>query len=443
MRVQKKTAWIVKIAALSIGATTLVSGQTQNPKPAGEKAPTPTSQQETVFRATANSVWTNVLARDAKGQFVPNMRPEEFEVYEDGVRQKIAAFETIIGGRVTTQLGPATAVPAAPSNEGLILPRAVPPPDTSGRIFIIFIDDLHLEPGQTPQTRAHLEEVRDILIHDNDLVGIVSSGYSSIASDIQYDYQHRRLNEAIHKTMGGGQTPDEIIKAPDSQQGPAGIRYLANVAFSTANDILKQAAKITNRRKSFIYVSSGYDFDPYKDSRLKYQQDLYNIPQKTGSGGQVLQSEDANNYTDPFAERNQNTVFAEADLVAELAALIREANRANVTFYTLDPRGLIGQQDIGTSLTYEEWHEHLLETTNSLRALADQTGGFCICMTNDFKGMLKRIDAETSDYYMIGYNSTNPDPMKIVRKIEIKITRPGVHAENYRTEYTLKRPSKK
>jgi len=57
--------------------------------------------------------------------------------------------------------------------------------------------------------------------------------------------------------------------------------------------------------------------------------------------------------------------------------------------------------------------------------------------------MLKRIDAETSDYYMIGYNSTNPDPMKIVRKIEIKITRPGVHAENYRTEYTLKRPSKK
>jgi VWFA-related protein len=440
MRVQKKTAWIVRIGTLAIAATTIVSGQSQNPKPTAETPPTPTTRQQTVFTATANAVSTNLLVRDAKGQFVPNIRPEEVQVYEDGVLQKLSYFNTVIGGRVTEQIASAAAAPAA--NDGLILPRAVPPPDMSGRIFIIFIDDLHLEPGQTPQTRARLQEIRDTLIHDNDLVGLVSSGYSSIASDIQYDYKHRRFDEAIKKTMGGGQTPDEIIKAPESQEGPAGIRYLANVAFSTANEILQKAAKITNRRKSFIYVSSGYDFDPYKDSRLKYQQDLYAIPNQNADGSpSVTQSQDAHNYGDPFAKRD--TTFSEADLVAQLAELIRNANRANVTFYTLDPRGLVGQQDIGTSLTYEEWHDHLLETTSSLKVIAEQTGGFCICMTNDFKKLLQRIDAETSDYYMVGYNSTNPDPLKIVRKIEIKITRPGVHAENYRTEYALKKPSRK
>ena len=216
-------------------------------------------------------------------------------------------------------------------------------------------------------------------------------------------------------------------------------RYLAHVAFGTAHDILKQAEKITNRRKSFLYISSGYDFNPFKDSRLKYQQDLYAVPDTDNP--QIEKSTDAHNYNDPFSKQGQQ--FAEADLVAELAELIRAANRANVTFYTIDPRGLMSMMDIDQTLTWEEWQDNVRETVTSLRVLGDQTGGFCICETNDFKSGFARIDAETSDYYILGYNSSNPDPLKYVRKIEIKITRPGVRAENYRESYSLKRPSKK
>jgi VWFA-related protein len=442
MRWQTSTAWVTRTAIAAIAATTIVSGQsqtgsTQKP-PAQQKPATPQNPgQETVFRTTTNFVSTNVLARDDKGQFVPDLRQDEFQVYEDGVLQKVSYFNTFVGGRA---LGAPTVSIAAPTSEGLILPRQVPPPDASGRIFIIFIDDLHLLPNQTPKTRAILEQIRDTLVKDNDLVGFVSSGYSSIATDIQYDYQHKRFNEAIKKTMGGGQTADEIIKAPAGQDGPSGIRYLANVAFSTAHEIVQNAEKITNRRKSFIYVSSGYDFDPYKDSRLKYQQDLYGMPDKDPNGGPITTSTDAHNYNDPFAGYSQN--FSDADLIAELAELIRSANRANVTFYTIDPRGLTGMMDIDENLTYEEWHDHFLTTITSLQVLGEQTGGFCVCNNNNYKQALQRIDAETSDYYMIGYSSSNPDPLKYVRKIEIRITRPGVHAENYRTEYTLPRPSK-
>ncbi len=438
MRWQTSTAWVMRTAVVAIAATTIVSGQGQTGS-AQQKPATPQNPgQETVFRTTTNFVSTNVLARDDKGQFVPDLRQDEFQVYEDGVLQKISYFNTFVGGRA---LAAPTVSVAAPTSDGLILPRHVPPPDASGRIFIIFIDDLHLQPNQTPKTRAILEQIRDTLVKDNDLVGFVSSGYSSIATDIQYDYQHKRFNEAIKKTMGGGQTPDELIKAPASQDGPSGIRYLANVAFSTAHEIVQKAEKITNRRKSFIYVSSGYDFDPYKDSRLKYQQDLYGIPEKDPNGGAITTSTDAHNYNDPFANQSQN--FAEADLIAELAQLIREANRANVTFYTVDPRGLESMMDINENLTYEEWHDHLLTTVTSLQVLGEQTGGFCVCMNNNFKQAFARIDAETSDYYMIGYSSSNPDPLKYVRKIEIRVTRPGVRAENYRPDYTLPRPNRK
>ena len=56
---------------------------------------------------------------------------------------------------------------------------------------------------------------------------------------------------------------------------------------------------------------------------------------------------------------------------------------------------------------------------------------------NDFTKALKRIDAETSDYYVIGYYTSNPDPLKRRRRVEVKVNRPNAELR-YRTEYTLK-----
>ena len=71
--------------------------------------------------------------------------------------------------------------------------------------------------------------------------------------------------------------------------------------------------------------------------------------------------------------------------------------------------------------------------------IADLTGGIAVVNTNDFTKALQRIDAETSDYYVLGYYSTNPDPTQRRRAIEIRLT--GKNADLdllYRKEYTLK-----
>src|SRR5207253_5414050 len=99
------------------------------------------------------------------------------------------------------------------------------------------------------------------------MFGIVSSGPSSIAIDMTYD--HKRLEEAISKISGAGLKPSEIIETPDGSQGPPEVRYRAHVAFSTAYDVLKNLEQVHNRRKAFIYVSNGYDFDPFSKSRAK------------------------------------------------------------------------------------------------------------------------------------------------------------------------------
>jgi hypothetical protein len=91
-------------------------------------------------------------------------------------------------------------------------------------------------------------------------------------------------------------------------------------------------------------------------------------------------------------------------------------------------------------VTYADWRDYFMTQISSLKVLADETGGFCLCETNDLQGGLQRIDAETSDFYRIGYTSSNPDPMKIRRVIRIEITRPGIEELIYRREYTLQRP---
>ncbi len=229
--------------------------------------------------------------------------------------------------------------------------------------------------------------------------------------------------------MGSGMTVQEIISANQTQEGPAGLRHNAYVAFSTAYDMLEQVEKIKNRRKAFIYVSSGYDFNPFTNSRFKAMQDMYGRRpgQRTATPAATRAAscppDDVNRFRNPFEKNGQQ--FAEADLVAALAELTRAARRANVTFYTIDPRGLIAGSDINVNLSIEEWRSFVETSVSSLKVLGDETGGFCICNTNDFKKGLQRIDNEMSDYYILGYTSSNPDPLKVTRKLEIKVKRDG------------------
>jgi VWFA-related protein len=404
---------------VTVAATVVVSAQT----------PTGSSQnRQSTFRATAEGVNTTLRVINSRGQFVPDLTIDEIRLFEDDVEQKLTVFAPWIGGR---NMAPAIAAPP-PVADGLILPPARAATDESGRIFIIFIDDLHLQSLDTPRVRHVLKMIRDELIHEGDLVGLVSSGYSSISVDLNYDYGNVRFNESISKVSGSALSPFEILQMNESSEGPQGLRYAAHTAFDLAREMLETAAKITNRRKSFIYVSSGYDFNPFEDARYKLEQERYGL-----RNGTLGEGESTDIYRDPFEKMGQQ--FADSDLVGEIAYLTRAAQRANVIFYTVDPRGLLAGPDLNTELSITEWDEYNRTALSSLRVLADETGGFCICNTNDFQGGLRRIDAETSDYYMIGYNSTNPDPLRVRRAIRIEITREGDYDLVYKREYTLDR----
>ena len=102
-----------------------------------------------VVRSGVTYVTTDLVVRNDRGGFVANLGRNDFEVYEDGVKQEIVTFVLTHGGRVLHEVPPPNS-----RQEGVLLPPARPPNDSSGRVFLIFLDDLHMTFRDTARVRA-------------------------------------------------------------------------------------------------------------------------------------------------------------------------------------------------------------------------------------------------------------------------------------------------
>lgn len=404
--------WLV-MGAIFTGIGLLGHAQTQSssPEPIGGQA----ASQQPIFRSGVTLVTTDVIVRDEDGIFMSDLLPEDFIVEEEGIEQEIASLVRVDGGRVFDVLVE-TAVPA---QEGIILPRVRKVDDTAGRIFVLFIDDLHMTAQLTPKVRQIMETIAENLVHEGDLFGIIATGTSNLSIDLTYD--RNMLFAAAEKIVGSGFNPRDMITM-QQRRTLSEVRWRAHVAYKTAFETLKNLERINNRRKVFIYISGGYDFNPFGE---QYGQD---VAQKY-----INQFEDQ-----PFADvERQGAVFADSELHSEIAELTRAANRSNTTFHTLDPRGLMAGADIEYNLPTQEWNSHVFRTQSSLRSLAELTGGIAIVNRNNFVEGLREIDAETSDYYIVGFNTNRPEAGEArTRQLRIDVRREGAQVRA-RDSYTF------
>jgi VWFA-related protein len=378
------------------------------------------AQQGPVFRAGTTLVTLDVVARDPGGRFVSDLQAADFTVTEDGAVQRIESFVMVQGGRTLNLLTP----PPAAATEGLILPPARPAPASSGRVIVLVVDDLHIEAEYTPHVRRLVQTLTSSLLHEGDQVAMVSTGPSAIEVPLTGDLG--LIRSAASRIKGSGLTAAEIFQMPETSQGAGDLRRRAQTAFLTAYRTVAGLDGVRGRRKVVLLLSSGYDLDPFVAGRASADR---------VQGGR---------FSDPirFLAETDNpyqrlpAVTADLDLLAYLRELTLTANRANATLYPVDPRGLTGVVDAGKALDQSDWRTVVQKSQSSLRYLAEQTGGRAVVNINDFAGEFRRIDAETSDYYLVGYTSTNTDAAKRVRNVEARVGRPGVTVTS-RSAYSI------
>ena len=150
---------VLALLSLSCALTLRLSAQQTPPQASSPQAPAPqTTEQQTtepqtppqtpspaVIRIDVNLVQVDAVVTDSKGRPVTDLRTEDFEVFQDGVRQMINNVEFV---RVRDQ----ASGPSAP--QVTVTPRnsAVPPPPSTGglraeeirRTIALVVDDLGL-----------------------------------------------------------------------------------------------------------------------------------------------------------------------------------------------------------------------------------------------------------------------------------------------------------
>lgn len=366
-----------------------------------------------IYRAATTFVTTDVVPRDRAGRFVPDLTVKDFALLEDGAPRPIASLTLVHGGRTFDLL----TLPS-PAPEGVLLPAARPSAgSSSGRLFAVIVDDLHIEPEYTPHVRRLVQTLASTLLQEGDRVMMVSTGPSGLQVDLTHDRGF--VASSVSRIRGSGPTAAEIFQTPETSEGAGDLRRRARMAFQAASNVLSELERVRNVRKAVIYISSGYDLDPFaagRRGRDRIQGGRFAEPIR------VLQ--------DPESVQSRSSALGAAgDLADSLRAVTLAAHRANARIYAVDPRGLSGVVDAGQYLDQSDWRAFLQTSQASLRLLSEETGGFAVVNTNDFAADFARIDADLRDYYVLGYYSTAADAGSAVRTTTVTVTRPGVEIE--------------
>ena len=395
---------------------TLIAALAQAPAPA--QPPAQSSQPPVTFKVEVNYVEIDANVTDAQGAFVRTLTRDDFQVLEDGKPQTLSAFSVV-------------EIPIERPDPPLFA-RAPIAPDTAsnrtpfnGRVFVLVIDDLHTRASRTARTRAGARQFIERYVGTNDIVAVVNT--SGFGKGIQDFTANRALAlRAIDAALGIKVESATQAAIADYQmnQGMPGAGTNMNAAFNemqrynnarntlrTLRNIADYMAGMRGRRKAVVYFSEGINYDV---------------------GNQV-----ANRYA--------------SDVQREIQDLIAAATRANVNVYSVDPRGVTsGMEDAielggfpsDSSIKPSDLMNEMRLEHDSLRVVAEQTGGFAVLNQNDFRSGFGRILEDNSSYYVLGYYPTNDKRDGRFRNVEVKVLKPGLRVRA-RRGYTAPTAGKK
>jgi VWFA-related protein len=410
------------------GLRTEGSGQAQPQPPTAQ----PQQPPRPVFRAGANFVRVDVYATK-DGEAVTDLKAEDFELFEDGVAQKVETFEHV---RISTG-----GVPAARVEPRTILESREMAADPRARVFVIFLDTLHMKMESGYNVRRPLVNLLQRVIGDEDLVAIMKPEMS--ARDIMFTRRTDRMAAMLQSVLPLNIGVRDRMLKDDPVEQQYEMCYGANSDIADAMierrrekqsldallDLVRHLDGLREERKAILLVSEGYLL--YRENRAMAE---IVTPRTPGIGvgptGQLGTTDRNNPYSGMHTRCDQDRVMlSQLDNLYRFRELLDEANRANATFYPVDPRGLaVFDTDMGPKPPppVDVDFAMVRARLDSLITAAVNTDGVAVINSNNIDAGLSRVVADLTSYYLIGYSSTNAKLDGRFRSIRVRAKRPGV-----------------
>lgn len=390
--------------------------------------------QEPRFRGGANLVRLDVYAT-MNGTALTDLTAADFEVFEDNAPQTVSSFEFVHAR------GPApAAAPTEPNSVGEMRSRASQP---DARAFVLFLDTLHVQVEGSYHAANPVAGLLERIIGADDLIGVMTPEMS--ARNMTFSPRTGPVGDLLRANWTWGErgavTPtdprenDLRLCYPDAF-GEAGIakavieRRREQKVLRALEDLINHLEGLRDERTFVLLLTEGWTL-PRADEQLARPLEGAPVPGTpapigvTANGRLSAANSDASLIVSCDRERS---LLALADLTMEFEQLMQRANRANVSFYPIDPRGLVVFDDpIGpvrpAPMALDR--ERLTARQNALRRVADETDGVVVLNTAIDKA-LPRLMTDIGSYYLLGYVSTNTKLDGRYRRLTVRVKRPGV-----------------
>lgn len=407
-----------------------LAAQQPAPQNTSNQAPSPT------VRSTANEVVLDMVFRDKKGKAIHDIRPEEIHVLEDGVEQKVTSFHLVEG-----KPGELSATPKTAGENG----SAALDPMREVRLVTLVFEGLDQEGKRF--FRQSLKDILDMSPEQNLYFAIVAVDHGlqmlqPLTSDhaallksmdksmtwsfVQYETQSTEVKQELQQILSQGEPQLQA----SAGGGPSQSQIQGMVNYQMAkmqSDMLLQAES----------ADRAFNARATIDALMALVRAQSQLP-----GRKVVL------YFNPW-------LFIPESVKEQYGNLISVANRANVSFYTVDPKGLVtwsqgdngrqwlsgaagetrSQQMRGGVGEVSTSQARAAETAESalranpllwLRDLAAQTGGVTIAETNDYRAPLRTALEEVRTYYEASYAPHIAVYDGKFRRITIRVDRPDV-----------------
>jgi VWFA-related protein len=399
------------------------------------------------FRVAVDAVRIDAVVTDKDGNVVRDLTADDFEILQDGRKQKVTFAEF-----VPVSVAPSPTVAAPPTLKASNVVGAPPLPgapvrrENIQRTIALVVDDISLSVESLSYAKRGLHDFIDHAMQPGDLVALVRTG-GSIEGLQPFTTDRRVLHAAVDNLRWNGSRVEAFAAVNQFvvplEHTPAGfdandfstVEGLRTATRSAgtlgALNLVIQSAKNLPGRKALLFVSEGF---------LMNKKEGIGVRSPDNPTGIDVQS------SDPRVR-------------APLDRAIDQATRAGVVIYSIDARGLqtggllasdnlktesVGEDPqsegvLSKSIAKEQQDrgDMLRNTQEGMKYLAEQTGGFAILNTNNLGAALARASQDVRDYYIIGYA---PEARTFARKgappqfhkVVVHVKRPGLKIRSRR-----------
>ena len=410
---------------------------------AGTTAAPVLCQQPPTVKTNVEEVLLDLVVRDKKGKPVTDLKPEDLTVTDNGAKQAILSFRLVRGSEALSATGATT--PLDPLRQIRLVTLAFEPlaaPDQRRMARSAALDLIKGDQGTNVfysvvviDTRLlvlqHFTKDRDALAKAIDRA---TQGVSAPRLASESDAIMAELKRNLAGQMANGSAQDSDLAAaavnaaaqPVTNADSALQAKLASVMLAMLRmDAAVQSQGTRLSVDALKALVDGLQQMPGRKSILYFTSGMYLTPEFDVPFRNLISTANRDNVT--FYSVDVRGVMTTSQNAAAMSQLNAGARASNMSTVGNNP---VTKDQMKAADTYEVAGRANLDL--ALRDLAESTGGFLIGDSNDLRQPLRHVNEEISSYYELSYNPGIANYDGSFRKLTVTANRKDlvIHSRN-------------